>query len=480
MPGISITTASRGDAATALPGASGTLFIVGMADRGPTNEAVLVRGLADFVSTFGERTSYSHLYDSIRCYFEEGGVQAYVVRIVGNSAIAGTVVINDRAVDPVPTLNATATSAGTWSERISVVVAEGSVAGTARVTVLDGDEVAETFNNIDSLETLFKRFAGSSYVKFTNAGSATVAPGNLPATGTYHLTAGTDDRGTVIPDNHIKALDYFVDGLGDGAVCIPGLGSLVHEGLVNHAKENRRIAILSSDLDVSRAELIAEASALNSDAAGLFAPWVTVSDGAGGTRPIPPEGFVAGVRARAHTNFGPHRAPAGEAGLSNSVAGLYVEYTKDEANALDEAKISVVRRVNNSTRLYGWRSLSNDIINFGYLHHRDVLNRIVVEAEQQLEQYVFAPIDSSGHTLSAINAELVGILEPMRAAGALYERIVANDIVDPGYFVETGDSINSTASLANNLIRARVSIRVAPLGAMIDLLITKVGLTQSF
>lgn len=480
MPGINITTASRGDAATPLPGASGTLFIVGLAERGPTDKAVLVRGLADFTNIFGARASYSHLHDSIRCYFEEGGVQAWVSRVVGASATLGTVAISDRAVDPVVTLNVSATSAGTWSENISVVVAEGSVAGTVRMSILDGEDLVETYNNIDSIETLLKRFAGSPYVDVVNAGSGSAAPTNLPAVGTYKLTAGSDDRATVAPQDYADALDLFVEGLGDGAVCIPGQGAFVHEALVNHAKANRRIALLSSDMDSSASELIAEASALNSDAAGLFAPWVLVSDGAGGTRPIPPEGFVAGVRSRAHLTTGPHRAPAGEAGLSSSVAGLYVEYTKEQANALDEAKVSVVRRINNSIRLYGWRSLSNDTVNFAHLHHRDILNRIVVEAEGQLEQYVFAPIDSSGQTLSAINATLVGILEPMKAAGALYARIVGDEEIDPGYHVETGDSINSTASLANNLIRAQVSIRVSPLGAMIDLVITKVGLTQAF
>lgn len=480
MPGINITTASRGDAATPLPGASGQLFIVGLAERGPTDEAVLVRGLADFVSVFGARASYSHLYDSVRCYFEEGGVQAYVARVVGASATIGAITISDRSVDSLPTITVTATSAGTWSEDLSVVVADGSVADTVRITVLDKGDVVETYNNIDSIETLLKRFAGSPYVDITNAGSASVAPNNLPALGTYELTAGSDDRATVTPADHVEALDLFVEGYGDGAVAIPGLGAFVHEGLIDHASKNRRIAILSSDLDSSESELVAEASSLNSDAAGLFAPWVMVSDGAGGTRPIPPEGFVAGVRSRAHTTDGPHRAPAGEAGISNSVSGLYVEYPKDNANALDVAKVSIVRRVNNSIRLYGWRSLSNDVINFGYLHHRDVLNRIVVESESQLEQFVFAPIDSSGQTLSAVGATLVGILEPMKQSGALYARVVSGEEVDPGYQVETGDSINSTASLANNLIRAQVSIRVSPLGAMIDLLITKVGLTQAF
>lgn len=480
MPGVNIITTAMGDVATPLPDESGTFFVAGLAERGPTDRAIVVRGLADFVAIFGARAPYSHLYDSVRCYFEEGGTQAYIARVVGSDATAGTVSVDDRATSPVPTLNITAGSVGAWSSSVVVTVEEGGVPNSVLVSVVIDGDIVEQYNNIQSVDEIVSRFGASTFVNVANAGSATVAPDNLPAIGTYAVTAGNDDRTSVVADDYVKALEMFVPGLADGAVAIPGVGTSVHEGLLTHAETHGRIALLSANMDVSVGEIKSIAGALNSDAGGLFVPWLPVSDSANGTRVVPPEGAVAGRRAVAHTLVGAHRAPAGQMGIMRSASGVYVDYTRAQADELDSAKVSVVRRVNNTVRLYGWRSLSNDINNWGYLHHRDVLNRIVATSEIALEEYVFAPVDSTGQTLSSIHSTLVSILEPMRQAGAFYARIENDDEVDPGYVVETGTSINTTASLAQNKVRAKVFVRVVPLGALIELTITKVSLTSAF
>lgn len=480
MPGINIITTATGDVAVPLPDESGTYFVAGLAERGPTDRAIVVRGLADFVAIFGARAPYSHLYDSVRCYFEEGGTQAYIARVAGAGATSGTVSVDDRATSPVPTLNITAGSVGAWSSAITVKVEEGGVPNSVLISVVIDGDVVEQYNNIQSVEDIVSRFTGSTFINVANAGSATVAPDNLPAIGNYVVTAGNDDRASVVASDYVDALELFVPGLADGAVAIPGVGDAVHEGLLNHAQTHNRVALLSTDMDASVGEIKATAGALNSDAGTLLVPWVPVSDSANGTRVVPPEGATAGRRAVAHTLIGAHRAPAGQMGIMRSVSGVYVEYTRAQADELDSAKVSVIRRINNTVRLYGWRSLSNDINNWGYLHHRDVLNRIVATSEIALEEFVFAPVDATGQTLSSIHSTLVAILEPMRQAGAFYARIENDDEIDPGYLVETGTSINTTASLAQNKVRAKVFVRVVPLGALIELTITKVALTSAF
>lgn len=480
MPGVNVITTALGDVATPLPDESGTFFVAGLAERGPVDRAIVVRGLADFEAVYGARASYSHLYDSVRCYFEEGGSQAYIARVVGAGASTGTVTLLDRATEPVATLTVTAGSAGSWSENIDIVVEEGASPGTVLVSVKIDGEVVEQYNNNATIEDILARFKGSSYVTVTNAGSVTVAPDNLPALGTFTLSAGTDDRMTVTSETYVKALEKFVPGLGDGSVAIPGLGDSVHAGIVAHAETHNRIALLSSDMDVSVAELKAQAGSVNSEFAGLFAPWVPISDNGGGVRVVPPEGLVAGRRSVAHEQEGAHRAPAGQMGVSRSASGVYVEYTANEADDLDNAKVSVIRLINGSVRLYGWRSLSNDTNNFGYLHHRDVLNRIVVQSEVALEEFVFAPIDAQGATLARIDSSLTSILEDMRVEGAFYARIENGEEIDPGYVVIADSSINTTASVAQNKIRAKVLVRIVPLGALIELTISKVALTNAF
>lgn len=479
MPGVNIVTTVRGDSSTPLDSNSGQLFVAGLAERGRTDVAVNVRGLADFETQFGGRTTYSYLYDTVRCFFEEGGEQAWIARVVGPASSVGTVEVQDRATTPVPTVRIDARSAGSWSQNITATVSAGSLPDTIRVVVSEGDHVLQSINNIASIDELVTRFSTSPYVVITDLGSATAAPGNLPALGDYTLTAGADDRSSITATNVTKALDLFTAGLGDGAVAIPGYGADVHPALIDHAETNKRIALLSMDVDTDAQTLSDEAATLDTDAAGLFAPWVTVADNAGGTRPVPPEGYVAGVRSRAHSEVGPHRAPAGGMAVAASVVGLATEFSTAVADALDEAKVSVIRRINNTVRLYGWRSLSNDVANFGFLNNRDVLNRVVTEAERRLENYVFAPIDAKGQTLSSIEAELVGICEPLRQRGALYEREV-NGKSDGGYQIETGSSVNTEETLGRGELRARLSLRVAPIGSMVSLNIVKVGLLQNF
>ena len=91
---------------------------------------------------------------------------------------------------------------------------------------------------------------------------------------------------------------------------------------------------------------------------------------------------------------------------------------------------------------------------------------------------MFAPVDRKGQLLSAINAELVGLVEPIRAAGGLYENLDAmtGELIDPGYKVETGSSVNTPQTLANNEVRARLYVRVSPTGGLVSLTIVKVGL----
>lgn len=477
MPGVQVTTSLKSGPSTPLRAASGQFFVTGLAERGPSDEPTLIRGMADYEAVFGPRTPYGHLYDTVKTFFDEGGEQVYVVRTVGVDSTRGTITLQDRGQVPADTLRFNAGSEGAWSSEASIRVEDGSIPGTVKVSVVLGGNVVETYNNMATPAAIQQKFRTSAFVDVTNLGSVAEAPLNLPAIGSFTLSAGDDKRGAVTADRYVAALETFNEGLGDGAVAIPGVGPSVHAGLIEHARSHRRVALLSHDVDADTNDLAQAVAAGNTDVAGLFEPWLQINDGGGGVRECPPEGFVAACRSRAHDTVGAWRAPAGGIGQARTVLGLVREYTRADSERLDASRVNVIRRVAGSIRLYGWRSLSADENNYGFLSARDLLNRLVVESESRLEQYVFAPIDSKNQLLSAINAELVGIVEPIRANGGLYESIDGKgNPIDPGYLVETGNTVNTTQSLANNEVRARLSVRLAPTGAMVSLDIVKVGL----
>lgn len=489
MPGVQIRTgATSGPAAPGRSPAS-TFFVVGQAERGPTGEPVKIASMSDFVRIFGGATAFSTLYDTVRTFFEEGGSRAYVIRIVGEDATKGqlSTALQDRGDPAASTLSVTAVSEGAWSSRVSVKVLDGPSAGVFRLQVLLDGKVVEDYANLhtpaEAVAMVNDSARASSYVRLTNMGSASTSPTNNPAVvGPLTLTAGDDDRAALVTADYTNALALFGDGLGDGAVSIPGLGAAVHSALIEHADTYNRVAILSAERTADEPTLLAMAAALDAPRAALFAPWVKVPDGAGGTKVISPEGYIAAVRARAHDMTGPWRPAAGEIAKSRWV--LAPDAIFPNPNDLDEGKVNVILTVAATVRNYGWRSLSADPINWRFLSSADLVNRVVVLAKALLEPYVFAPVDDRGHLLTAIAGTLEGIVKPIADLGGLYgytEDDGTGGTVerDPGYKIVVDGALNARASLAGNEVFAQLGLRPAPTAALIFLDVTKASVTAA-
>lgn len=491
MPGVSILTGT-----TAGPSAPGrapasTYFVVGQAERGRADAAVLCSSFAEFTAEFGASTTYGALWDDVRSFFEEGGSRCYVARVVGDTATTGSLStpLQDKATEPAATLAVAAASPGAWSSRVSVQPLAGATAGTFRLQVLLDGEVVEDYANLRSPADAVSRVNGgisaSNYIRLTNSGSTATAPQNNPAPlgAPVTLTAGNDQRGTITTPDYVSALDLFPEGYGDGAVAVPGLGSAVHEALIAHADTYNRVALLSSERGNDKATLLGQAAGLDAPRAGLFHPWVKVPDAGGGAKVISPEGYVAGCRARAHEQTGPWRAAAGEIARGRRVIAPDQEFTPADANDLDAGKVNMIRTIAASTRVYGWRSLSADQVNWKMLSYADVVNRVVTECKRLLEPYVFAAIDGRGHMLSAMAGTLEGIVKPLADAGGLFPWVEDGPngptITDPGYRIVTGSELNTRASLGNDEVRAQVAIRPAPTAASVLLTVNKASVTAA-
>lgn len=487
-PGVVVQTAVRSGSGTPVTAPSGQYFVVGLAERGPTTRPAKINSMADYRRVFGDRVSYGALFDDLSLFFETGGSQAHVLRRVGPAATVGLLVLKDRAVVASPavppdTLRIEAANPGSWSNRLTVEVTNGTNVDTYRLVIrLDG-QVVDSANNLASPSAAVNRFATSPYVRVIDLGSATAPPANNPAVlAPTALSAGTDDRAAVTAAIMTSGLALFDVALGDGAVAIPGQGNAVHSELIAHARGNRRLALLDTTRGASITDLGSTASGLaaaaGAESAGLFAPYVLVSDGAGGSRAISPVGYVAAQRNNAHALGGPWVLPAGEVGRTPYLTGVDQVFTRADHELLDAARVNPIRLIGGSPRLYGWRSLSSDESGFGYLSVADLLNRLVTEAEDLLEPFVFRPIDPYGRLFAELSATLIGMLDPIRVASGIYPRIVDGDELDPGYVVDVGPAVNTAESLARNELRATISVRFAPSAALISLQIVKVGVNS--
>lgn len=491
MPGVVISTAVRTGPSAATVRESSQLFVVGLAERGPSDEAVLIQSLADFELNFGEFLSTSYLHPTVETFFEEGGTQCYVARVVGASATSGTLDLEDDATDVVLTIDAN--GPGSWSADVDVVVEE-VVAGTSfRVKLYYNDVLIYNTGTVTSASQAAGRIntsaVASKYVTATAASGATTLPAALAAT---PLSPGNSQHGGVVAQTYVDALELFNDALGTGAVAVPdmenGSGNTtytVSEALVAHANAYNRIAILHGAIDDSTSDIIDKASAIqageNAEHAAIYYPWIDVPTSISGvTRRIPPDGYVAAKRALAHNQTGPHIAPAGLISSALFAVGVAADINKTSGDALDEAGVNAIRIIQNSVRIYGARSLSSDDDNFRYITTQDIVNTIVVDSKETLEDLVFSPIDGRETIYSAIESRLVAVLVPLLNAGALFPAFDSNGRqIDPGYTVRCDSSLNPISQLAGGTVKAKVGVRTSSIGDKIDVEIVKSNLTAS-
>jgi hypothetical protein len=488
MPGVVVTTAVRSGPTGVGAVESSQMFIAGEFQRGPTDEAKLVRSFSEFKTYYGEYTTSTTAWVPVKTFFENGGSRAYVGRVVNGGAVAeGT--LNDGSLD---TIDFDAADVGTWgNDLVIAVIGANSLAGGFRITVtLDGDLLLTTPDLADVA-------AAVSYINTSSVSHLVVAENNTdstsnPAEGSVTLSGGTDGSATTDTEYN-TALGLFTYDLGAGVVCMPGQTSTTaYANLESHATANHRIAFCAlaagTDVDVAKTNAAAAGTAAGDEARRMafFYPHIKVEDpaDAGLTVTISPETFAAAARSKAINEAGsPHRAGAGLISAASSyVKGIEDGYAVDKAagDLLDEARVNAIRSIGGSIRVYGARSLSTDEANWRFITFQDMVNHIAVEAEERLEDFVFSTIDSRGGLFGQIRGSMIAMLDPHRISGGLYEAFDAGgERVDPGYSVVVNDDNNPASQLANGQVKVDVGIRVSSVGDKINVTITKSNLTAS-
>jgi hypothetical protein len=496
MPGIQISTATRTGRITNTVRESSQAFFVGDARRGPASAAVLVTSLEDFEMRFGGYNN-SYLHPTVEAFFEEGGTQCYISRAF-NTATGETIssstasVTFDDGTDDMITVYAN--GPGTWPhsgqpEAVTVEIADGTtVDTTTRIMKIfvGGTLIATTGNQLTAAAMAGRINAHPVAKHFVFALATTEGQTGLPdVTAATALTGGVASDALVDAD-YVSALAAFGDALGTGVVgCPESTGSTIRNALIAHANTNSRLTFLypPAGSDTQDALDYAEdVSALDhAEHAAVFYPWLNAPTSVFGvSRTIPPLGYAAGARSRAHNQVGPHQPGAGIISNARFINGVEVDITKSVGDQLDAGFVNAIRVINNTIRIYGARSASLDTDNFRYITGQDVVNHVVVEAYRSLEDVVFTVIDGRNSVFASIEAKLIAILEPLRTLGALYEAFDAQGRrIDYGYTVKCDESLNPLANLADGTLTARVGMRVSSIGDSINVDIVKSNLTAS-
>lgn len=480
MPGVTISTSVRTGPSNTTVRESSQAFFVGLAERGPVDSAFRVDSLAEFEAIFGGYVTYAYLHPTVQAFFEEGGTQAYVTRVVGPAAVTGSLTLQSGLVD---VIELTAAGPGVWSGNLSAEVIASGALRNLRIRY-NGDVVFSTglkASNADIVSALNASPLAENYVTATLLTTALV--GAVVAT---DFSDGDDDRDDNTVDVSFTAfsdaLDAFIDSYGTGAVSCPETRG-INEALIAHANTYNRIAILHADsTDTDSADIVGSLPGINgSEHGAIYFPWVYVPTTVSGVnRLIPPDGYVAGKRALAHNQNGPHQPAAGLLSAARFVNGVYVDVNKATGDELDENFVNAIRIIANQVRIYGARSLSTDTDNFRFITAQDTINGIVSAANASMEDLVFSVIDSRGGLFAEITGRLTAICENIKSLGALYEGFDVNGKkVDNGYTVKCDQSNNSTVALSQGTVSAQLGVRVSSIGDKINVTIVKSNLTAT-
>jgi uncharacterized protein len=175
---------------------------VGWAAQGSTTEAVLVQSFSDYQREFGGLDSRTYLGYAVNQFFNNGGQQAYVVRLVQSTEITTGTATGTSASVTVQTAGGavvfTAKSLGAWPNTYGILVSPGSGgAGTFNVSVVyaPGGTALVTLETHSNVTISTVGSITSAYVTAATSGSPSAPPGP----GTYMLTGGTDGNGVNVP-----------------------------------------------------------------------------------------------------------------------------------------------------------------------------------------------------------------------------------------------------------------------------------------
>jgi hypothetical protein len=473
---------------------------VGICERGPVGQAVLVTSFEEYVDTFGGFTPNADLALAVSAFFENGGQVMWIVRTVHYTSLldattktskTATLRLKDRAAAPLDTLRVDGEWDGAYANDIRIVIAAptSGAATEFNLSVEDGGILVESFPDLSMdpsrpnyIEAIVNgRDRGSRLIVATDLSSTDVAPGALPALGTFGPLAGGDDGlanladadfvGNVAGKTGLHALD-IVSPLT--LLIVPGRATpIVHNAMITYceiARDRGCFAILDPPAHQSAVAIVtyAETTATIlglSELAALYWPRVQVMNpsktvfGNADTLTMGPSGHIAGVYARTDGS-----RPGGvflpPAGIQNGQLQGVLGFETDEV--LDEAKRDLVfpKRINPLTvfpgtprHIDGARTLKGDG-NFSTVAER----RGVLFIEQSLKVgLLFAKHQNNTEALRATLARTVNAFLLIQLKNGAF----ASTDPKKAYFVDFGDALNTPAVIASGQVVGRIGLATA-------------------
>ena len=452
---------------------------VGFAEKGPFNYPTLVSNWTQFTKTFGDFVEDACLAQSVFAYFQNGGGNAYVVRI-GDGADQTRSAASTPALEAAPQamlgtgLRVLARDSGAASNSLKVQVVETPKEGEdqpsgLQVVVLRNDEPIERHDNVTTTR-------GKSYVvSVVNAASQLIKLETVSGQSLEDLHAGMEvtlaaPAPVVIPPPERLSSDDYIGDVSERSgvagleaideitmVCMPDLmtayqrGAIdletvqsVQQAMISHCElMGDRMAILDPPPGMNAQQVKewrVDKAGYDSKYAVLYWPWVST----GNASYLPPSGFVAGIWGRNDDTRGVHKAPANE--IVRGAVSLETRITRNEHDLLNPHGINCIRVFpGRGIRVWGARTLSSDPA-WRYLNIRRLFNYLEESILQNTDWVVFEPNDQAlwaklRRTISAflVNEWRKGALFGLTPDEAFF--VKCDDETNPAEGIDAGEVV---------------------------------------
>jgi hypothetical protein len=382
---------------------------VGWASQGPIDRPVLVTSWSDFESQFGGFDPRSYLGYAANQFFNNGGQQAYIVRLVADggggtaTAVAASVIITgltfDATAAPAPStvtiatggiggLALSARNPGSWGDdyaariepdpsdytrfTIAVVYTDPNTQAQTTIEIFQNLSLASNdpqsryaVDVINAESNILTAKMGNPGLTITNVPA--VSPSPLPPPGTATISLGGGNDGTVLHPAVTSGAGPFetvlnAGGSGTGVHLLDSVQMINLLAVPTEADPTtiaelqaycvRRQAFLIVDCEPSDTFATLQGgpndlmTGVDAINSAVYFPWLNAFDAEQNVvRPFPPSGFVAGVYAATDASRGVWKAAAGIDAGLTGQTGLAVNLNDQQAGVLNTQAINCIRNL---------------------------------------------------------------------------------------------------------------------------------------
>jgi len=468
---------------------------IGRASQGPDNKPKLCNSYSAFEKIFGSDTTFGDLPRAVWLFFQNGGTQCWVTRIV------------NQGPDPVNRAVSAAAHILTVDGNtifVATAVSKGSIGNTVCISVdCSGTHPAESFNltifnqitddsgqalqaNTEYFPSLSLNPAEPMYavdvvnlrsllikLESINAESAPLG-GRLIQAGMVftRLEGGSDGAPAEASDYQqaFAAIDHEEDIFN--LLVLPkdntpgALAPQTYYGIASDFCWKRRAFLLMDPPDnwttVMQATYPVNGiddlrKALVTDQAAVYYPNLIVTNDDGSTTQVGPAGAIAGLIARTDANQGVWRAPAGPGAILVAMSGLQFHLGDADSSELQAAGINPLRLFPEGILCWGARTTAGDDqtgSQWKYIPVRRMALYIEESLYRGLQWVVFEPNTTSLWTTIKLLVET--FMDALFLQGAFQ-----GQTRDRAYFVKCDSDTNTPTDIENGVIN--IVVGFAPL-----------------